>query len=327
MSRIGYIHQTVPINQDVTAFHAFLTANLTTWTVNPIQVYGTGSTQRDYFVLSHNTGSVEILIYMPLGVSSDLSNGTPDDSYFIPTTVTGGTDGCIALSVSLNGGFQSNLSSVDPALAGFWPSIFTEFVGLAPHFDTNTDAVNLYVIEDDSKEYFAIYCGKVSSNDGYSFWQYSETNTVFDRIPNDGNVNWLADGVIFMEGTFSTTNEPRDLVNYAHWFHRPGQTERSLYTTSSLFNDSYTALVNGNLPITPELGYFSSRAAGALNYGEDQPFPYRSFVGQLNPQDFRSYPNITETYRRKLYGQSGGIFVHIFSNVLTPWASNLPDPV
>lgn len=337
MARIGYRYNAgTPGNGQAQAFRNFLAANLTTWTVGPVYVFGSGANERDYFTLTSSFGGEEILVTMPNGASADMTNSL-DDSLIFSGDQSIATDQTIGFMLAVDGGFESRfLAGDDPNTdtGTFYPNRVTRVTPLE-FWNEGTQPNVFYIIEDDANAAFYIYVGLVTNNSGYSYWGYSSDYNVFDRVPNDPTFNWNGNSVVQISVTQSTANTPRPTSSQRQWFHYTGQTERFIdisnatsvdWSTPGFISDNLT---DNNQP-NPETGTFISARTETTYIGNadiDQEVTSLGFIGQLNPGIHRQFGNIVGAYRRKLTAPTGEVFVHLYFGQLTPWAGNLLNPV
>jgi hypothetical protein len=326
MARQGYIYLGNPVDGDPDSFRNFLAANLTSWVVSTVKVFDTATNERNYWTLTSGTSSAEILVYMPKGSDADLDAGTPNASYYVLTNASVTSDLSLSLSCAVDGGFNTSFGSgFDPDEVGFWPTVHTEMVNMDYWFESNNRQMVIYVIEDDEKDFLSFHVGYATSNAGYSVWCFTEDLFTFDVIPNDPTVNWRGEGVFFLEVTSSTGSTPPLKDVFFTWYHRVGQTERSLLNPTSELQDDLQDLGNAVLPLNITGGLITPRQASFFAGTTD--YSYLGFVGQYNPEVLRSFAGPTNTYRSKVLLASGSVLVHHTRYVLMPWANNLPNPL
>lgn len=327
MARIGYIYSAgTPGAGQAQAFRNFLASNLTSWTVGSVYTFDSGTAERNYFTLTSSFGGEEILVIMPNGNNEDLLSSV-DNTLAFSSQVSTSTDQTLSLMLALDGGFETRLAAGDDPdvdTGTFYPSRVTRVTPLQFWSEIDTDAT-FYVIEDDASAGFFIYTGKTSSNNGYSYWGYSDAQVVFDLVPNDPAFTFVGSSVVQLQCTTSTANSPRPVVDSYQWFHYTGQTETYLEQIDPVYaTANFLQNLESNHQPSPEDGSFITARAASLYTASD--VDYTGFIGQINPAIMRQFVGITSGYRRKFTASSGEVFINVFESLLTPWAGNLGDP-
>ena len=343
MARIGYQYLAgTPGAGKAQEFQSFLAANLTTWTVGPVYVFDSGTSERDYFTLTSNFGGEEILVTMPNGSTEDVASSLGNSVIYSTGDASTATDQTMALMFAIDGGFESRLIAGDDPnidVDTFYPTRITAGVPFEFWFINAANNV-FYIIEDEDNAAFFFYSGYEISNQGYSYWGYADNYLTFDVIPNVPAYDFNPNSVVHMNVANSTAASPRPTQSVSQWWHYTGQTERSVtefdidYSTPG-FLDNLTV---ANQPNEVDGSFVSARTqfnngggmsvlVGVSSAAVYESFPYLGFIGQFNPAIHRQFGNIVDAYRRKLVSRTGDVFVHLHFSQLTPWAANLPNPL
>lgn len=173
MALVGFSHTGTPgdvSNGRGTHIRQTLENNLTVnWTVHPLVTFGSGSDQRDYFVVEHANGP-QILFYVASGDTED--GGTGIDTTWHNSSFSTNTDQTIWVALDKNGGgvgsdsFFDNLNNngLDPHDSGFWnQSEKTQAVRCVEWFE-GSGLSTLYFIEDDAAATLIIYSNSSSGS-------------------------------------------------------------------------------------------------------------------------------------------------------------------
>jgi len=313
VARTGYTTLQDPTSGTIVADMRTFLGNLTTWTLGSLEVFQAATTsERNYYVLSHNTSTAEILIVHcpPGGTATTLGTSTLA-AYQADYAVVGVPPffrNHIGYAYSPGGGYLARFSAGDdPASdASFWPSdsswvwpwvFYQQFRG-------PTDQVNVYMLEDDARAELIFYEGMdTQANRGYGL------HIISDELITP-----------FSGSTYQTNG-----VHYRNRSNEVGpQTEAfsafTLYngtSTPEQFNyfmrlGGMTSLTDSNQP-SPD-GRYLTRTLAVANSNEE-------LQGTFNTS--RECGRMTSTYGSL---RGGGEYVHLWEDYFDPWATNLVTP-
>lgn len=168
----GHLYSATPGSGQGTALRTNLAANLTQWTVGALQTFGAGTTERNYFVLTH-ASSGEILVYCPNGTLTTVASGIYVD--YLAGLSEEILNLPLAVSYAPAGGFASAFGSAyDPVNQDFWDDIVVSQAKTQPSkvfmldfWISGAPLLDSYWLEDSSREALTIYAGRQASNTGY----------------------------------------------------------------------------------------------------------------------------------------------------------------
>ena len=313
--RIGYQYDSVQGPGAIGTLHTFLEASLTTWTVGPIYPFGSGSLERNYFVLKQ--GAHEVLVFTPNGTNSEMANSFYS-GWYEGRAIGTNYHQPLCLAYSPTGGYESAfINGYDPYLqAEFWDQTSSSRVmPMQFWYDNDTSDKNLYFIENTESAEFFLYCGNASS--GYGFFGVSENMVVNDEVPVDTKYGWKPHAMYRLDVEARTVTAYDALV---YW-------DALDQTSTFLRNNKNPDIRIGSLRtigslISPDPltgAYPTLRAPAVTEMG--------TMAGQLNPKLFREYPPSPSTFGKKIVGTGDDeVYVHIYTDLLTPWCSNLDPP-
>lgn len=319
MARIGYVYSNVTPGTTTQAdeFRAFLEANLTTWTVGAIQVINPGTAERNYFVLSHNTSDVEVLVYAPQGTATtgpDVTGGVVT-AYRETCNIANGTNNTLNFAAAPQGGYVAALATLDPVNADFWPASSSKVVTL-DYWQGAQPNMNLYIIENTSHAEFFVYCGRNIASSGVAISMVGYSAQMHTPL---GGAAVQPAGFIYLGVSSTGTNVPKTpRLAQAYWSTAWGPLSWTT-TTSTQYpaRQSLTALTDSNQPASD--GSYLTRSVPFLDG------PNGRYLGIYNPEIMVEVGRMTTTYGSKR-GPSTTPWVHIWIDYFTVWAESLPTP-
>lgn len=325
MARTGYHWNAVPSEPDnIDDLRVFLLNNLQTWVVSQTFNFGSGTSERNYLVLSQ--GPREILLYMPKGGSSNntlLYNGVVSGYYKTTSQVSPSTGSNVArspfaLGYSPTGGYLAGFSNgLDPANhAAFWQGTTSCLMAntLLWSYGENRE-LDLYFIEDLARPELTVYCGHPDS--GFGIWTYSSQMSTYAYVPEpDPAWGFTTEGVWRSDVTLGS-NPPRPLTYplYTRWRDHNGITENF---ESSITTGQLEVFGDATQP-HPDTGLYEA----SLLLPGGTPIN-----GHINPDLMREFPGgVTKTGGRIIRGhEPDDFFIHLIQGIITPWAPGLSSP-
>lgn len=158
----GYVFSDPPDANTCDNFRADLNTNLSYWTVGSVYKFGSGTNERGYFTLTHNTTGAEILFWFAIGQWSYFYSGIHED---YRNSLHGNPNFSGSMQFSPEGGFEAALVAAhDPATTAYWDHI-TDTLGFAPPSDAQLFRATAWsgascdwtYIEDDASDMFCVY--------------------------------------------------------------------------------------------------------------------------------------------------------------------------
>lgn len=313
----GHLYSATPGAGQGTALRTNLAANLTQWTVGALYTFGAGSTERNFFVLSHASGG-EILVFCPNGgsvpsavsVYADYNSANTWSIYNYP----------LSFSYAPAGGFASALGSAfDPLNLDFWEDITVSQaktqptrVYSMPFWITGSPLLDSYWIEDSSREALTVHIGRQASNTGYGSMVFGRDLMVPMPEPAPNQVKGYGMYLVDVP-TAGSTIRPID-SHIALWDESDTRLEFELTdigTHLSNYNDSNQPYSDDSKYQTATVGVVSrDRAYGTIHQD------YMRIFGR----------STTSTYKSKRGTSTAFKFVHLHEDLLTPWDNTLAAP-
>jgi len=313
VARIGYTASIDPTSGTSVADTRTFFSNLTTWTLGSLEVFQAATTsERNYYVLSHNVSSAEILIVQcpPGGTATTLDTSTlaayqADDAV---VQTDGAFQNALGFAYSPGGGYLTGFTGgFDPASdASFWPSDSSWVwpIDFWQEFRGPSDPVRVYMLEDDAHAEWALYDGLDStSNNGYAFHIVSD-----ELITLYAGETYQTNGVFYKFRVLEAG--PQTTSTSAFTLYDATSTPENF--TQTLTTGTLTGLNDTNQPAGD--GSYLTREFPVLPEGGGR------FLGTLNAS--RECGRMTSTYGTI----RGGVFVHLYEDYFDPWASNLVVP-
>lgn len=320
MSRVGYLYEGATPGNTSQAFdlHAFLSANLTTWTVGPIQTIIVGSDERNYFVLTHASTPVEILIYAPqgTGTSSDVNAGI-DASYRETLNVPVTHENTLSFAAAPQGGYAASfVSALDPNTLAFWP-VSSSKVYTIDYWYRSQPSMNLYIIENTAHAELFVYAGYTiaSSGAGLGLIGYSaQMHTPLTLADAQ------SDSFMYIGTSSSTAGAPKT-PRMAVTFWDTSWTMLSWTTTTTTQYPArlnLTALTDSNQPASD--GSYLTKTVPFIDA------PDGRYLGTYDPEILSEVGRMTATYGSKR-GPAATPWIHVWIDYFTVWTQNLGPPV
>lgn len=332
MPRTGYSTTRTPYgvgdttNGEGTFVHNFFSTNLTTWTVGALQSFGSGNTENNYFVCTN--GTHEVLVCSPNGYQQSYSDylSPAKADFSLNANVA---DGALGFGYANGGGYAASfVGGLNPAVDdAFFPDDSTTIKTLRGYERSQSQDLTLYLIENTDYPELIVYCSAPNFNP--SMWAFSESAFDLSRTPLGASppFTWQTQGVYAFDPSTSTVNGGVPVTD--NYFFATFAPERT-----TPLEDTFSPLSNALASITSAQGwpidgqYMARRLARRIalpdevpEYGTYLNFD-RSFVRGFGDYDF------VDTFGRRFQGgDADEVFVHAQREILTPWASGLPDPV
>jgi hypothetical protein len=311
MSRTAYsyLNQEPGTATHIDDLHAFLDANLTSWTVGSIVSTGSATLERNFLVLTQ--GTQEILIIANRGNGVNISYNSS-----VPVAYRGSTSNAqphrfLAFAYAPQGGYTTALAAEEyPDSLDFWPATSSPAYRM-DFWGNGAPNMDLYFFENSEIEELIIYGGRTSSNIGYGCIIITED--LMD--PARGNLDYQTRGLLYL-GTSSTgSGSPRP------------------------FNPSYTLYDDSHDPVVlnPSAANFTVGNLTTLT-GLNQPIDNAFFAREIPVYVSSSGPYagvfnkdiILETGRMtNTYGTRKGtteVYVHLYQDLFTVWANGASNP-
>jgi hypothetical protein len=289
-----------------------MVTNLSNWTVGAMQSFGAGTTERNYWVLTHGTSNAEILIGHPNGTSSNYDNDFHVDyrNRFFGANV----NQYLAIAFAPEGGYASSFSGADdPQNSTFWPASS----GPA-HFMygvQNGSNLDFWFITDDSRAELTVYARNNTDDNGSCLVC---GDVVFDD-------SWISlplftdKGSIVFNATDAWVTQPRD-PSISWTGHSTTGSPRTSNTSIELVSH-LTSVVDSNQPLND-----STYVTSLLPIWEDVG-PEYPFYGWVNSEIGRMCGRTnSDTYQTKRGTSTAYKLYHLFRDVWTPWDDSLTVP-
>lgn len=299
MSFYGYKSSFTPDGTHAELFRLWLAANLITWTVGPMNTYSSGTTERNYFTLTHNTTGAIILVYVPNGSSSTIDSGiysSKKGSYISNTQARP-----LAFAYDPKGEIDPSLN--DPLTSGFW----TTGVGNTHNIDLWYSGIGLtytYVIESDTIPVFAIYCSQTDGASPHGFYLagelYEGTNDVFAK-----------DGVFVLD---VQTGTPPTLGSVLISFWMADKAYRAQYSATYPFATPLSYIGDSLVPLPS--GYYPSAKIFTT-------YDSYAFAETINPLLIQTFPRTTEKFNQK---GTNIEMINLHRDLITLWPASFAVP-
>lgn len=305
----GHKYTGTPGISQASLLRSFFVANLTQWSVSSIYTFGGGTTQRDYMVLYHPSGG-QILVYHPNGNDADLDNGIY--SSYKSTKIGSANDHPLAFSYNPDGGFREAFVAVlDPINSSFWDHITVTQGKRTPiktymidNWWEGRGSMDVYFIEDDSREFLAIHCG-------HATYRYGTIVIARDLIDNTYEEGRLLSGLFFLDPT-DTASPPNvdSLCSFWNTAYARGEWDGDFETITIL-----QGAVNSNMPVAD--GSYPTTKVFVWHPDGWAPF-------WINSKDMRFGPRAPELYK---VADLGNEFISLYLDYWVPWDEALGPPL
>jgi len=294
----------------------FFATNLTTWSVGALQSYGSGTTERSYFVCTN--GTHEVLVSCPNGESIsyteqvEISRRTTNDNV---------ADGALGFSYARGGGFTAAFVTGDLPYsdASFWPTLSTHVKTIDNYNTSNAGLTfSLYLIENDDYPELLFYVTSLT-NLIPAMWGFSSQMFDSSRVPVDPRFTWATEGVYGFDPGSSTSGMVNSNRHFQVLFSDdyPTPYYESLYPG---FSDSISPSTSEPFPIDGT--YLSRRVPRSILLPSED---YGTYIN-YDRRTLRQFPDVPAGYGKRYLGDPGEVFVFLNRGLLLPWASNLGDP-
>jgi len=320
MARLGYLYGNVTPGTVTQAddLHTFLSANLTTWTVGAIQVFNPGVSERNYFVLSHNTSDVEVLVYIPQGTSTtgpDITGGV-GVAYRETCNVANTTDNSLSIAAAPQGGYVAGfVATHDPAGADFWPASSSKAITVDYWFRSQPN-MTLYIMEHTDHAEFVLYCGRAVQANGVGISMIAYSAAMHTPVGSSG---YKPDGLMYMGVSSTGTNVPKTPRMAMGFWDATWVTGSWTTTTTTLYpaRGNLTGLTDTNQPASD--GSYLTRTVPFMDAANGR------YIGIYNPEFLLEVGRITTTYGTKR-GPTATPMVHIWTDYFTVWSEDFDPP-
>lgn len=331
-----YKYEGTPGAGQGTALRDALNTNLVEWSVSALFTRDAGVNERNYFVLSHETGSDEILFYAPNGTSATPATGLHNS--FISSIVATTTQLQMLSGHAPNGGFLAALNNVDgtindPINVEFWDDIVItqsltqpSLMYPIPYWVTGSTVQDLYFIEDDARSWLCVYNLRQSATSVVSMMLFGEDiyDNTYIQTPAD---RAKAYGFLFMQSDDSPAPGEMQYQAFNAWNDNDDPIVSLLQNAAAGFAQNplvYTPVdalpLNSTADIpTAKLPLFFTGAKASGGATDD-------IIGHMNTLDVKLCPYLDPALKAKLGGTTNHKLIHMQYGFLLPWDDNQATP-